>query len=362
MSPVRLAKTLFLDSFWLLVLVLVGCRVGPAGVRLNRFEFKQPHMGTLFTITLYAPDEAHAREASDAASAKITALEQMMTDYDPESELMQLCRRPVGEPTRVSADLFDVLDKSQRVAELSDGAFDVTVGPVVRLWRRTRRTGILPPPEALAQARAAVGWQKLKLDARNKTVTLAAPNMQLDLGGIAKGYAADKALEVLKHHGLTRALVAASGDIAVGDPPPGQRGWRVGIGAPGTDSARSNPAQQHAGPETGAPIARTLLLKNAAVSTSGDSEQFIEIGGRRYSHIVDPRTGVGLTERLQVSVIARHATDTDSLDTAVSVLGVERGLKLVESLTGTAALILRVDGDRIATVESSQMKRIRRRP
>jgi thiamine biosynthesis lipoprotein len=325
--------------------VLVGCRLMLPDAQLRRFEFKQPHMGTQFTVTLYAPDEAQAREASDAASAKITALEQMMTDYDPDSELMRLSRRPVGEPTRVSEELFHILEKSQRVAELSDGAFDVTVGPVVRLWRRTRRTGILPPPEALAQARAAVGWRKLKLDPRNKTVTLTAPNMQLDLGGIAKGYAADKALDVLKHHGLTRALVAASGDIAVGDPPPGQRGWRVGVGALNNGDNK---------------LARVLLLRNAAVSTSGDTEQYVEIGGRRYSHIVDPHTGMGLADRLQVSVIARRATDTDSLATAVSVLGVERGLKLVESQTGTAVLILHADGDRISMVESSRMKQIRR--
>jgi thiamine biosynthesis lipoprotein len=237
------------------------------------------------------------------------------------------------------------LEQSQRLSQLSDGAFDVTVGPVVRLWRRARRTGALPPADALTRAREAVGWQKLQLDARHRTVTLTAPNMQLDLGGIAKGYAADKALGVLKRHGITRALVAASGDIAVGDPPPGKPGWRVGVGSmDGGDNK----------------LARMLLLQNAAVSTSGDLEQFVEIDGKRYSHIVDPRTGVGLTKRLQVSIIARHATDTDALATAVSVLGVERGLKLVESRAGAAALILYPDGGRSSAVESSRLSRLRR--
>ncbi len=349
-------------GFGLLLLLLAagltGCRVGSRVGSLSRFEFQQPHMGTLFTITLYAPDAAGARVAADAAFAKVGALDRMMTDYDSESELMQLGRRAVGTPIPVSGELFEVLEKSQRVAELSDGAFDATVGPLVRLWRRTRRAGVLPPPEALARAREAVGWRKLKLDARNKTVTLTVANMQLDLGGIAKGYAADKALGVLKLHGHPRALVAASGDIAAGDPPPGKRGWRVAVGAPVSDAARSNPDQQRAGSESGAPFARTLLLKHAAVSTSGDTEQYVEIAGKRYSHIVDPRTGVGLTEHLQVSVIARRATDTDAFATAVSVLGVERGLKLVESRAGTAALILQQDGDRISTVESSRIGRI----
>jgi len=325
---------------------------------VRRFEFKQPHMGTLFTITLYTRDEANAKSATDAAFAKIASLDRMMTDYDPESELMQLCQKPVGQPVRVSDELFDVLRKAQRVAELSDGAFDVTVGPVVRLWRRSRRTTSLPPPEALARARQSVGYQKLKLEARHKTVTLTVPNMQLDLGGIAKGYAADKALEVLKSHGVNRALVAASGDIAVGDPPPGKPGWRVSIGAPSSDSAGSSHQRQRAEPVLGAPIVRTLLLRNAAVSTSGDAEQFVEIGGRRYSHIVDPRTGVGLTDQLQVSIIARHATDTDSFATAVSVLGVERGLMLVNSQPGLAAFILRKNGEAAEAFESRRFKKI----
>lgn len=319
-----------------------GCQSG-SKADLQRFEFKQPHMGTMFTITLYAPDEARAREASDAAFEKIAALDRMMTDYDPESELMQLCQKPFGQPVRVSEELFDVLQKSQRMAELSDGAFDVTVGPVVRLWRRARRTEALPPADQLARARESVGWRKLKLDAGNKTVTLTVPGMQLDLGGIGKGYTADKALEVLRGHGVNRALVAASGDIAAGEPPPGKHGWRVGIGNMDTQASS---------------LAKTLLLRNAAVSTSGDSEQFVEIGGKRYSHIVDPRTGIGVTERLQVSVVARHGEDSDSVDTAVSVLGVERGLKLVESQAGLAAFILKKEGNKTKVFTSRGFERI----
>ncbi len=308
---------------------LSGCCSTPLTQSLQRFEFKQPHMGTLFTITLYAPDEVRARNGADAAFAKIAALDRMMTDYDPESELMQLSRKPVGDPVTVSDELFDILQQSQRVAELSDGAFDVTIGPVVRQWRRTRRTGILPAPEALARLRSAVGWQKLKLDPRNKTVTLTVPEMQLDLGGIAKGYAADQALAVLKGQGLPRALVAASGDIAVGEPPPGKRNWRVAVGK--LDGKDGQPA-------------RILFLNHAAVSTSGDAEQFVEIGGQRYSHIIDPRTGVGLTERLQVTVIGRRATDTDAFATATSVLGVERGVALLESQPDLAGIFVRKNG------------------
>jgi len=189
----------------------------------------------------------------------------------------------------------------------------------------------------LARAREPVGWRKLQLDPAAKTVTLIVPNMQLDLGGIAKGYAADKALEVLKSRGLPRALVAASGDIAAGEPPPGQRGWRVGIG---------NLNAKEPG------FAQTILLKDAAVSTSGDTEQFVEIGGKRYSHIVDPRTGIGLTERMQVSISAKRAADTDGFATAVCVLGVEAGLALVESQPGMAAFILYMTGEHTHMRES----------
>ncbi len=308
---------------------VTGCRSTPVSEGLQRFEFKQPHMGTLFTITLYARDETAARVGTDAAFARIAALDHMMTDYDPESELMQLGRKPVGEPVRVSDELFDILQQSQRVAELSGGAFDVTIGPVVRQWRRARRTGILPAPEALARVRELVGWRKLKLDPRQQTVTLTGPDMQLDLGAIAKGYAADQALAVLKSQGLPRALVAASGDIAVGDPPPGKRNWRVAVGK--LDGNDDKPA-------------RILFLSNAAVSTSGDTEQFVEIGGLRYSHIVDPRTGVGLTERLQVTVIGRRATDPDAFATAASVLGVERGVALLKSQPDLEGILVRKRG------------------
>ncbi|MGC3960569.1 MAG: FAD:protein FMN transferase, partial [Verrucomicrobiota bacterium] len=257
------------------------------------------------------------------------------TYYDPESELMRLCRAPVRAPVRVSAELFEVLVESRRVAELSDGAFDLTIGPVVRLWRRARRTEVLPTPEQIAHARESVGWQKLSLDAKNQTVTLLTTNMQLDLGGIAKGYAADAALKVLREHGIRSALVAASGDVAVGDAPPGQRGWHVSIGTPFQREGE----------------ARTLLLKNAAVSTAGDAEQFVIINGVRYSHIVDPRTGMGLTNRCQVSVIAAHAMQTDVFDTTASILGVEAGRKLIQSQPGLSAIIYHETAKGIETIE-----------
>jgi len=300
-------------------------------------------MGTLFTLTFYAPDAPAADAAAQAAFKRIDALEDVMSDYQADSELNQLCDKPYGQPVPVSADLFDVLQQAQRISKLSDGAFDVTIGPCVRLWRFARKRKVLPTPAELAAAKAAVGWQKLRLDARTRTVTLLAPNMRLDLGGIGKGYAADQVLLLLKGRGLSRALIAASGDIAIGDPPPGRPGWKVGVATLGT---RTNQ------------LAGTLLLHNAGISTSGDSEQFIEIGGVRYSHILNPVTGLGLTNRIQVTIIGPNATTTDSLDTTISILGVRRGLALADSLPGTAALIVtRTDGHD-QTFTSRRFKRL----
>jgi thiamine biosynthesis lipoprotein len=282
-------------------------------------------MGTLFTITLYAADETTAQTGAKAAFQRVDALEDIMSDYQADSELMRLCDQPFGHPVAVSPDLFDVLQRAQKTAELSGGAFDITVGPYVRLWRFARKRKVLPAAAELAAAAPAVGYKKLRLDARAHTATLLAPGMRLDLGGLAKGYAADQALHLLKSRGIDSALVAASGDIAVGNSPPGQPGWKVGIAAIG---ARA----EHA--------SRTVLLHNAGISTSGDTQQFIEIGGARYSHVLNPATGLGLTERIQATVIARDATTTDSLDNTLCVLGVQRGLALADSLPHVAALIL----------------------
>ena len=308
---------------------------------LQRFTFTERHMGTQFRIVLYAPNEAIAKEAAQAAFARVAELDGIMSDYRSTSELMQLCKKAGGGPVPVSGDLFDILARSQQIARLSGGAFDVTVGPVVRLWRRSRRSRRLPDPEELARARRLVGYDKIRLSAKERTVQLTVEGMLLDLGAIAKGYAAEAALEVLRRYGLTRALVAASGDIAAGDPPPGRRGWKVGI-AP----------LDHPGAEP----SKYFLLNHAAVSTAGDTEQYVEIDGKRYSHIVDPHTGMGLTRHSSATVVARDGTTADGLDTAVSVLGAEKGLALVEGIDGAALFYVERTPKGLKTVTSKRLQ------
>jgi FAD:protein FMN transferase len=291
-----------------------------------RFEYEEPHMGTKFRIVLYAADKAVADAAAKAAFARVAELNRIMSDYDPNSELSTLCERSVIKPAgpkKVSDDLFFVLAKGKEVSELSDGAFDVTIGPVVRLWRQVRKDRRLPDPDVLKAALDKVGYKKLELDPKAKTVDLKVAGMMLDLGGIAKGYAADEGLKVLAKHGITIALVAASGDIAVSSPPPGKAGWRVDIAPiPGTKEPRQ------------------VLLRDAAISTSGDSEQFVEIAGTRYSHIVDPRTGLGQTGRRSVTVIARRGIEADSLTKMAALMPADKAVAAIEKIDGAATLIV----------------------
>ena len=271
------------------ILLLAADPRGLLGAVHSRFEFSQPHMGTLFRMVLYARDADAAAQASIAAFGRIAQLDAVLSDYRESSELMSLCRQAGGPPVKVSEDLFRVLWPAQEWAARTNGAFDVTVGALVQLWRRARRTREMPEAQRLAEALALTGYQKLHLDRKTRSARLARRGMRLDLGGIAKGFAADQAMAVLERQGIRAALVAAGGDIVVSDPPPALAGCVIAV-AP-LDA--SDP-----------PPARRLWLRRAAVSTSGDAEQNVEIGGVRYSHIVDPRTGLGLVGRRSVTVVA----------------------------------------------------------
>jgi FAD:protein FMN transferase len=331
---------------WLLVWSLSssgpGEGAGPGGP-LARFEFEESHMASPFHIVLYSTDSAAARRASRAAFDRIEALNKVLSDYDPESELSRLSQSAGKGAVRVSADLFDLLERSRRIYERSDGMFDVTIAPVGRLWRRARRERKLPDSALIVDARKLVGSDKMVLDRGARTVHLVTPGMKLDVGGIAKGYAAQAGLDVLRSMGIPRALVGGAGDIAVGDPPPDAEGWRVAI-------APVDPRHAYRPP--------TLLLKNAAVSTAGDAERFVEIDGHRYSHIVNPRTGMGHEDRAAVTVVAPDGATADALETAAYLLGPERGLKLVDDTPGAAALFQRLTPEGVKTFESSRFRQV----
>lgn len=309
-----------------------------SGVPLARFEFTQPQMGLPFRIVLYSPNQSAADAAASAAFSRISQLNDILSDYDTDSELSRLSRT-AGESRAVSVsdDLWFALERSQAMAARTGGAFDPTVGPLVSLWRKARREKKLPRTDSLAEARDAVGWEKLRLDSKAHTATLLVPNMRLDLASVAKGYAVDEALKVLRAHGVTCALVAGAGDMAVSDPPPGRKGWRIEVAA--LDA-------------TNAPPSRFVLLRRGALATSGDLFQHVEIDGVRYSHIVDPRTGLGLTDHSLVTVIAPDCATANSVATSASVLGPDAGLKLIEATPDAAGRIVRKPGAHIEAFES----------
>jgi thiamine biosynthesis lipoprotein len=294
----------------------------PGQGSVSRYEYTQIHMGVQVKILFYAPNQAIALRASDAAFARFADIDSKMSDYRKDSELMRLCARAGGPPVRVSSDLFLVIQRALEVANRSNGALDVTVGPYVRLWRKARLSHVLPAESMLRNASKLVGWKKVRLYPSHHAVQLKVKGMQLDLGGIAKGYADDCAMMVLKQHGIKSALIEAGGDIVMSNPPPGADGWKIDV--LNADSNRDE---------------KTLTLSRCAISTSGDTEQFILFGKKRYSHIVNPRTGIGLTDRIAATIIAHDGLTSDSLSTAVSVLGSKRGMKLVHSYPGARAII-----------------------
>ncbi|MGI9178654.1 MAG: FAD:protein FMN transferase [Pirellulales bacterium] len=301
-----------------------GCRrevADPAAtVRVSK---TQPHMGVPWTITVYAADHEAGAAAIAAGFAEVTRLERILSDYDPDSELSCLsAAAPTLQAVPVGDDLWSVLVRGEEIRNLTDGAFDIAVGPLTTLWRQSRRSGHLPRPDKLAAARTAAGPGAIMLDRQAQAVSLTRPGMRLDPGGIGMGYTADRVLEVLRQHGVAAAMVDASGDIAVSAAPPGAGGWRIRVaGLPGDEGSGGG----------------TVLLTQAAVTTSGDAHQAVEIDGQRYSHIVDPRTGLGVTGPAAVTVIAPDATTADALATAASVLGPDRGPDVVGRFPGCAA-------------------------
>lgn len=296
---------------------------------LHRYEYNFVAMGMKYLIVVYAPDQITVARALEKAESSVHQLDRTMSDYNTESELSLLCSNAKpGQPMKLSPELYEVLDLSLQLSRQTDGAFDVTVGPIISLWRTARRTKKLPAAETLAKAKSRIGWESVNLDPLSRTAELTREEIELDLGGIAAGFACDKVLAILKSYGLPRALIEASGDILVGDPPPDRDGWNVTVtGLAG--------GVQDAG-------ARTVTLRNASITTSGDARQFVEIDGRRYSHIVDPKTGLGLSRRSSTTVIAPTGWQADSYATAVNVLGEEAGIAWIEKQPGCSALMFEI--------------------
>jgi thiamine biosynthesis lipoprotein len=282
-------------------------------------------MGTAIRVELWAEVPEQAAAAIDAVMAEMRRIDAAMSPFKPDSELSRVNRDAAQRPVPVSRELFDLLARSIEFSRLSDGAFDVTFASVGALY--DYRRGIRPSEQALAAAREAVGYRHLILDAQAGTVRFARPGVRIDLGGFAKGHAVDNAAAILQRHGIAHAIVSAGGDSRiVGD----RRGrpWTIGVRDP-----------RRAGE-----IVAVLPLQDVAVSTSGDYERYFEAAGRRFHHVIDPRTGKSPDHIRSVTVIADDGLTAEALAKCVFVMGVQKGLQFVASQPGADAVVVDADG------------------
>jgi len=286
----------------LFLLPLLGAvALAPAGPAEKtdtlRLESSVVAMGSAYSVAVYGDDRTRMEGAVDAAFEEVRRLDQMLSNYKPESELSELNRLAAERPVQVTPELFDLLSACAEYSRESDGAFDITVGPLMKVWGFYKGTGRLPHRAEIRGALERVGYRNIVLDAANRTVRFAQPGVELDPGGIGKGYAVDRMIEVLKQYGIHTALVSASGSSIYGlGAPPGEKGWRVQIRDP--KDANQSVAE--------------VYLKDESMSTSGNYEKFFHAEGRVYSHIMDPRSGWPAQGVLSVSAIAPRTLDSEA--------------------------------------------------
>lgn len=284
----------------------------------QRYKFTQPKMGSYLTIIFYDNDSIHAKWISDKCFSIVDSLNQIYSDYIPNSELNQLCNTAgSAQWVTVSPALFDLIQQSARAWKISEGSFDITVGPVVRLWRRARKENKFPDKDAVNKAMQSVGFQYVLIDSVNKKIQLTKTGMQLDPGGIGQGYIGQKILNYLFEQKIRIALVDVSGDIVTGDPPPGKKGWTVAVNVPESENEL---------------LDNKAIVHNQSIITSGDVYQYLLYNGKKYSHIVDPKTGYGVTNQRNVTVIATDGTTTDWFTKACTILSVKKIKRIAKKI------------------------------
>ncbi len=293
------------------------------GVWLARDEVA---MGTAIRVELWCEDAARGERAIDEVMAEMHRIDRTMSPHKADSELSLINRDAAQAPVALSSEMFLLLVQAQRFSQFSGGAFDITYASAGCLY--DYREGVAPSAEALERGRAAIGWKHLELDARTRSVKFVRPGMRIDLGGFAKGHAVDNAAAILMRHGIHHAHVAAGGDSRViGD----KRGrpWTIGVRDPRNADG----------------LAALLPLEDTAISTSGDYERFFEKHGVRHHHIVDPATGASPSSVRSVTVLAPDGLTCEALSKTVFVLGVIRGMELIESIDGVDAIVVDAAGN-----------------
>ena len=293
----------FVVLLWLIGAAL--CPDAAAGPQV-RLEANLDAMGSVYTVAVYGADRGQLEAAVEQAFEEIRRLDRMLSNYRADSDWSEINRYASQRPVKVTPELFELLAQCVGYSRASEGTFDITVGPLMRVWGFYKGTGRLPEKDDIRKALGSVGYGNILLDPETRTVRFARPGVDMDPGGIGKGYAVDKIVDVLREGGIQSALVSAgtSSIYALGSPP-GQKGWKVGIRDP-RSSLRT---------------VAEVYLKDESLSTSGNYEKFFLAGGKMYSHIMDPRTGYPAQGTLSVSVIAPKTLDSEAWTKPYFVLG-----------------------------------------
>lgn len=301
--------------------------VSQTSATLTRFHLSHAAMGTEFTLDLYAPDQSTAEQEANLVFDEVDRLEDLLSNYKSSSELSRISRDAGNGPVITDPETFQFLKRSLYWSERSDGAFDITVGPLLRVWGFYQHGGRVPSETELKALRETIGWEKVQLNEANRSVVFRNHHaMDLDPGSIGKGFAVDSAVRLLREAGVRSALISAGGSTlyAIGAPP-GESGWIVKV-----DDPRSAGV-----------TAATVFLKDTSLSSGACTQKFFIKDGHRYCHIFNPQTMRPVEGVLQTSVISPSATDSDALSTVVFVLSPEASRRVLESLPNTEALIFR---------------------
>jgi len=300
-------------------------------------------MGTFAEVSIYSHDEKTAGKAIEGALDEMERMDRIMSNYKNDSELSLVNKKAAKSPVPCNADILDVIEQSQYYSELSGGAFDITVSPFVSLWGFFREKGHVPPDKEIEKLLPAVSYKNIVIDRGNNpkkpgTVFLKYMKTQIDLGAIGKGYAVDKALEIIRKCGIHNGCINLGGNIYVLGTPPGKNAWKIGV--------------QH--PRNRDEILGYLELKNEATATSGDYERFFEFNGKRYSHIINPQTGRPVSGTIATTIVAPTGTAVDALSTSVFVLGHEKGMELIKKIPNTDAMIAYEERDGKITIDMTE--------
>ena len=288
------------------------------------FKKEQSLLGSPFEITVVATDSVQAKLYTDLAISEVKRIENLVSDWIPTTQISQVNQNAGIKPIKVDQEVFDLVERAIKISKLTSGAFDISYASMDKIWKFDGSMKQMPTEEAIKKSVEKVGYQNIILNPTDKTIFLKNKGMKLGLGGIAQGYIADKIKEVLQEKGCTSGLVNVSGDINTWGKQPNGQPWTVGI---------INPMNKNK-------VFATFILDESAVETSGSYEKFVIFKGKRYSHIIDPRTGYPASGIVSVSVFAKQTELADALATGIFVLGIEVGLDLVNQLNGIDCIIV----------------------